>query len=120
MDPLNALPGFNARSAFLPVLATNLLPVILQDTPCPAKVRKRVRRCPARWVPECFLWNRAPSWLSHALVGRAGKPDWSAQVLVWSSHVRSGDLLFRGARRRPDARGKQGHGARQIAVVILS
>jgi len=24
----------------------------------------------------------------------AGKPCWSAQGLVWSFHVRSGDLLF--------------------------
>ena len=48
----------------------------------------------------------------------AGKPCWSAQGLVWSFHSRSGDLLFRGARRRCDGRVQQGHDAQRLSVVI--
>jgi hypothetical protein len=120
MDRLNALLVFNARSAFLLRLETNLFPVILLDTPGFAKVCKRVRKCPARWAREFFLGNPAPSWLSHALVGRGRNPDWNAPVLVWSFHVRSGDLLFRDARRRPYGRAQQGHRAQQLSVVIPS
>ena len=92
----------------------------LLDTPGFAKVCKRVRRCPARWARRCFLWNRAPSWFSHVLVGRGRKPDWNALVLASSFHVRSGDLVFRDAPRRPDGRGQQGHRAQQLSVVIPS
>jgi len=78
MDRLNAFLVYNARRAFPQELATNLLPVILLGTPCLTRVRMRVRRCPARWAREWFLWNPAPSSFSHALVGRGRKPDWNA------------------------------------------
>jgi hypothetical protein len=38
----------------------------------------------------------------------------------WRSRVRSGGLLFRGARRPPDGRGQQGHDAQPRSVVIPS
>ena len=109
---------FNAGTAVLLRRETNLLPVILLDSTCLAKVYKRVRRCPALWLRERLRWRHARFWSPDAPFVKSGKPDWSVQGLVWSSHVRSGDLLFRGARRRYDGHGRQGHGARQLSVVI--
>ena len=95
-----------------------ILPATLSDNPCLAKADRRGRRHPDLWLRGCSLWHRARCRSSHAFAARAGKPYWSARVLVWSFHVRSGDLLFRGARRRPDVRGQQGHGAQPLSVVI--
>src|ERR1019366_5855665 len=101
--------GFKAGIAVLLRRETSLLPAILPDSTCLAKVYKRVRRCPALGLRERLRWRHARSWSSDAPLVLAGKPYWSAQGLVWSFHVRSDDLLFRGARRRRGGRGRQGH-----------
>src|SRR5580658_96363 len=104
----------NAGAAVLLRRGTNLLRRILPDSPCLAKTDKRVRRCPGLWQRECHAHSRFPD----ARFVCADKPGWSARGLVWSFHARSGDLLFRGARRRCDGHGPLRPAAPRRSVVI--
>src|ERR1039458_9393038 len=58
MTPAHIHPSrFNARTAIPLPRETNLLPVILPDSPCLAKAYKRARRCPALWPRERLRWR---------------------------------------------------------------
>src|SRR5579862_977155 len=108
----------NAGTAVLRRRGTNLLPVIPLDSPCHAKVCKRVRRFLVGWLRPPRRYGHARSGIPDSALVVAGKLDWSAPAPAWSFHVRSGDLLFRGARRRYDGHVRHRHGARQQSVGI--
>src|ERR1035438_9441889 len=90
MTPAHIHPSrFNAGTAVPLPRETNLLPVILPDSPCLAKAYKRARRCPALWPRERLRWRHVRSWFPDARFVGAGKPYWSAQGLVGSFHART-------------------------------